>query len=176
MRHVKISNIAKRRLLAACVLAFACTACVASSRMESATVSEMQGVPCFSIPLSPETTNGIPLYGIVVGDPKPAAWNSRPPPLWTLSTMPPGTSINLRPQNCLRYGKLPIDSKGEMSSAQPLKPFYVYSVTLNARPPESNVSFYYAQFCVKPSRAGKTTVQIISHAEDNPDRYAVCKP
>lgn len=150
------------------------TACSATSRIETAEITTVRGKPCFSIPHNFETRNGIPLYGVVVNDPKPAEFGTRPPPLWRFSVSPPGNSVMMRPGECIGYGEKPDNATAMLGPAKSLEPYYVYSVSLDARPPASNVANYYGQFCMKPAANGTLTVQTVSTDRSDKSRFEVC--
>jgi hypothetical protein len=163
-----------QRCITAVALAFMCASCVAMQRMETAVITEADGLPCFSIPQKWETRNGIPLYAITVHEPKSADWKSMPVQYWGMGIEPPGNSVLLRPQGCIRYGEKPASATSEMDPAKPLEPYHVYAVTLNARPEGSSVAYYKAEFCLKPSAGGKMIVQQVSIKQSDLNRYAVC--
>jgi hypothetical protein len=142
--------------------------------METAVVTDADGTPCFSIPRKWETRNGIPLFAITVHEPKSVDWKSMPTQYWGLSIEPPGSSLLLRPQACIRYGDQPANAWTKMDAAKPLEPFHIYAVTLNARPEDSNVAFYRAEFCVKPDASGKIIVLQVSPSQSDLNRTAVC--
>lgn len=156
------------QLVATFTMALFCTACAATSRMETAVISESQGLPCFSIPKNAETKDGIPLYGILVSEIKSADWKTLPDALWEFSMSPPGSSLILRPENCIRYGDTP--ASAEQGKLKPLEPFHVYAVGVAARPEGSNVVAYGARFCIKPMASGKIAIQMLapnSKADDS---------
>ena len=122
------------RCIAAAALTVHCTGCVAMERMEQAVVTVVDGVPCFSIPQTSETRNGIPLYGISVGELTSADWKSSPLQSWGMGIEPPGRSMLLTPQNCLRCGEKPANVMVSMGTAKALIPYQIYAVSINARP------------------------------------------
>ena len=179
MNHVNLNTSYQKgrgtlRNIVALAMTLMCTGCVAMSRMESAVVTDREGLPCFSVPHTSETATGIPLYGISVDEPKAVAGKTMPDTYWTMGMSPPGNSILLQPHDCIRYGDKPANSFTPMGPAKPLEPFHVYFVTLNARPAGSNIGHYGAKFCLKPAANGKMKVQQIFINESEPDRPGAC--
>lgn len=175
MKITHVLNPAIRlRYITALALTFMSTTCFAMSRIETALVADADGVPCFSIPHKWETRKGIPLYGISVNEPTSVDWQTPAVAYWRFGISPPGDHVLIHPKSCIRYGDLPPNATSRMGAAKALEAFHVYSVTLNARPENSSVSHYGAQFCLKPGAAGKMTVQVVSQDRSDPNRYAVC--
>lgn len=161
------------RSMTACALSFFCTACAATSRMETAIISLSQGLPCFSIPENAETKNGIPLYGIQVTEIKAKDWKSLPDSLWSFSVKTSNRPILLRPGNCIRYGDTP--ALATQGALKELKPFHVYSVGITARPIDSNVVAYGARFCLKPASDGNVEIQLLAPNSSQEDKRCSAK-
>ena len=160
--------------IAALSLMFFCAGCAATQRIGTAVVTDSAGVPCFSVPKKWETGRGVPLFGISVHEAKSVDWKSLPIEYWGVGFEPPGTSILLSPQSCIRYGDMPKNAVSEMGLAKPLEPYHVYSVTLNARPEGSSVAFYKSEFCITPDDGGKMVVRQVSVLQSDVNRHAIC--
>jgi hypothetical protein len=145
--------------VAAAVMTVLCMSVEATSRMGRAVVTESNGLPCFAVPSDAETLGGIPLYDLLVSEPKSRDWKALPDELWGFAIEPPGYSIAVLPQNCIRYGNTPNSAK--QRTLKPLQPFHVYAVSIGARPKDSGVIGYNAEFCLKPANDGRMTVQVI---------------
>ena len=146
--------------------------CSGNSRPD-AIVTEVGGLPCFAVPENRQTRGGIPLYGLLVSERKSSESPSPPSELWSVSVEPAGASIVTRPQSCIRYGETPAGA--EAGAALTLQPYHVYSVDLDARPEDSNVHSYTAEFCIKPAGVGKNVVQVIPWNESSKQwQYDVC--
>jgi hypothetical protein len=161
------------RYILAATMSVGCTSAIAMSRVGTAEVSTVDGLPCFSIPQNAETKNGLPLRGIVVSEIQTRDRSTVPTELWHFVAADPSTRIWLHPQTCIRYGEAPIHSV--QRSFKPLEPYKVYYVNLNARKDDSGMIGYVAKFCVKAGSDGKIMVQAISPDERGGDkRYGVC--
>ena len=134
--------LASKPLTRSIVILLIATPLTACSSMGTAVVTEIDGLPCFSIPKSWTTRNGLPMHGLTVvqrNAPGAAPYSKY---VWTFSVEPAGASIITRPGKCMRYGATPrFANQGE---SQPLEPFQVYSVFINARPDDSGMRGYIA--------------------------------
>lgn len=165
--------LASKPLTRAIVILLIATTFTACSSMGTAVVTEIDGLPCFSIPKSWTTRNGLPMHGLAVvqrNAPGAAPYSRY---VWTFSVEPAGASIITRPGKCMRYGATPrLATQGE---SQPLEPFQVYSVFINARPDDSGMRGYIAEFCIKPAEGGKPRVLVVSFDEKTSSRrYDLC--
>ncbi|MEJ7807479.1 MAG: hypothetical protein WKG03_16335 [Telluria sp.] len=157
-------------LLAGLSLALS-TGCSGNSRPD-AIVTAVDGGPCFAVPANRQTRDGIPLYGLLVSE-REARKSMLPSDLWIVSVKPAGAAIKTRPESCIRYGITPAGAEG--AAAFPLQPYHIYTVDLNARPEDSDIHSYSAEFCIKPAADGKVIVQVVPW-DDNAKRwkYDVC--
>jgi hypothetical protein len=145
----------------------------ASSRMGTAVIRDLDGIPCFALPKNSETRSGIPLFTLLVTKRNAPDATTVPHNAWVFRVEPMGNSILLRPENCIRYGAVPEFAEQEM--LEPLQAFRVYSVAIQAIPAGSNLRGYKAEFCVKPSNGGKLRVQVVQWDKAaNEWRYDVC--
>lgn len=157
------------------VLTFGCTSSMATSRIGAAVVSESKGLPCFSIPASAETSEGVPLRALVVSEIQTGDWRTLPDVLWSFRTAIAPARPLLRPKDCIRYGEAPGGST--QSPVTRLKPFHVYYVNVIAKSEDSSMIGYVAKFCLKPDSTGKVVIQLISPDErGGSKRYDVCLP
>ncbi|WP_426212625.1 hypothetical protein [Massilia sp. TWP1-3-3] len=165
-----MANLAYQYILAS-VFTISSTACSGNSRPD-AIVTEVAGLPCFAIPENRETRGGIPLYGLLVSE-RPSSESTLPPSeLWSVSVEPAGASIVARPHSCIRYGETPLGAVA--GTPLTLQPHHVYGIDLNARPENSNVHSYSAQFCIRLV-GGKSVVQVIPwNDKSNQWQYNVC--
>lgn len=146
--------------------------CSGNSRPD-AIVTEVRGLPCFTVPENRETHGGIPLYGLLVSERQSSESSLPPSELWSVSVEPPGASIVIKPQGCIRYGETPLGA--EAGTAMVLKPYHVYSVDLNARPEDSNIHSYTAEFCIRVASNGKSVIQVVPWNESSKQwQYGVC--
>ena len=173
MTHPLTSEKNGWRCLIIAALCVGCTPSLATSRLGVAVVTESDGVPCFSIPDSAETRQGLPLTGIVVSELPTGDWRKLPAELWHFTAAAPASRLQLRSGACVRYGEAPAATV--QRTLKPLEPFHVYSVMVNARPDDAGMIGYVAKFCVTPGGAGKNLVHAISTDERKGDkRYEVC--
>jgi len=159
-------------LLAA--LTMVSSSCAATSRLGIAEISESNGLPCFSVPLDAETKNGLPLHALVVKEIKSAdRGQTLQGELWHFAAADPTSPTQLRPEKCIRYGEAPAGTV--QRTLKPLQSFHPYAVAVAARPENSNVIAYSAEFCIKSDSAGKIAIQVISPDKRSGDkRYDVC--
>jgi hypothetical protein len=150
---------------------------MAMSRLPQAQVKEVDGRPCFAVADEAESRKGVQLHSLVVSERESADWRSLPNELWSFSVHPPGNSIEIFPDICIRYGDVPSSAR-ERKTALPLRPNHVYVVYVGARPKEGSVAVlgYKAEFCLKPAGEGRTTVQMVPwDKEAKRWRYEVCE-
>jgi hypothetical protein len=165
------------RLIACVILANCVVSCSATSRMPSAQISEVNGLPCFAVANESDTREGVRLYSLLVSEQESKNYQSLPDELWKFNVDPPGNWINTVPQNCIRYGETPATAKAS-GAAKPLEPGRVYVVFIGARPKDGGVPVigYKAEFCIKSTNSGKTVVQTIPwDIEAKKWRYDLCK-
>ena len=162
----------KRLTLAVAIMLIASTFTGCSS-MGEVVITEVDGQPCFAIPKGWSTRNGLPMHGLTViqRNASGAAPNSKY--VWSFSVEPPGATILTRPQHCMRYGATP--KLATQRESQPLEPFQVYSVFIDAAPENSSMRGYKAEFCIKPPEAGKARVFVVPFDEKTSTwRYDLC--
>jgi hypothetical protein len=165
------------RLIALTAFATSVASCSATSRMPAAQISEVNGLPCFAVADEADTRDGVRLYSLLVSEQESNNYQSLPTELWKFNIDPPGSWINTIPQNCIRYGEMPVTAKA-LNAAKPLEPGRVYVVFIGARPKDSGVPVvgYRAEFCIKATSSGKTIVKAIPwDKEAQKWRYEVCE-
>ena len=146
--------------------------CSGNSRPD-ALVTEDGGLPCFGVPDNRATRAGIPLYGLLVSQRRAANSDASSGELWSVSVEPAGASLQIKPGNCIRYGVAPSGTQAGL--APTLQPYQVYSIDLNARPEDSDIHSYSAEFCMKLNESGKAVVQVIPWDEKSKQwKYGVC--
>ena len=161
------------RSLSLAVIAVLCTSCFASTRRGEATIVEVDGLPCFSVPATHETRRGVPLDTLMVTERHNPKESGRPKIVWSFNVYPPGSTILLLPENCIKYGILPPQT--EQSEFEYLQPYRIYTVALHAVPARSNLRGYSAEFCIKLATNGKHTLQIVPWDETSSKwQYEVC--
>ena len=139
-----------------------------------AVVTDVDGQPCFSIPQNWDTRNGLDLYDLSVSQNNGPEAEKPYEDVWRFSVEPPGSSIIARPGNCFLYGVTP--ARATQTVHQPLELYRVYHVFLHARPDNSPLRGYDAEFCVKPTANGKTMVQHVMWDEKaGRRRYDLCE-
>jgi hypothetical protein len=155
------------------------TACWATSRVGDAQVTEAAGQPCFAIPDEPETRAAAArLFSVSVSETRSRDWQSLPAELWAFTVDPPGTSIEARPDRCIRYGDLPASAR-QRQQPKPLGHYRIYVVEINARPAgdTSPTRGYKAEFCIRPAPGGRVVVQtVLWDAAGKRRNDEVCKP
>lgn len=159
-------------ILGAISTIFACLESSANSRMGTAEVRNLDGLPCFAIPSSTETRDGISLYTITVSENKSAQAGTLPKEMWHLAVMPYGSFRTITPKDCLRYGE-ELPGTRQRTSGK-LVPGQVYAVHINARPEESNLMGYIARFCVIPGKDGKLSVGLPATSRPDADSSQAC--
>ena len=160
------------RYLGAGLIATVCLSCTGSSRVESAVVTGIEGVPCFSVPWTKETNKGIPLFGLSVAR-MPGPDENLPEIVWSFEVKPVGSSILAVPGKCLPYGATPmVAGKAE---SKLLLPYHIYGAQIQAKQDNTNLKGFTAEFCLKPAANGKLRVQAIPWDDKN-ERwyYQVC--
>lgn len=162
MRMARNSHVRFRLYVAAILASVECTSCAATSRLPQAQVKQVDGRPCFTVADESEARKGIPLYSLVVSEQQSRDWRSLPDELWSFGVEPPGNSIEISPDTCIRYGDVPPSATAERD-ALPLRLNHVYVVFLGARPKGGSVPVvgYRAEFCLKLSGQGKAMVQVV---------------
>lgn len=151
----------QRGVLAASVLASALS-CFATSRVGEATVSDVDGLPCFTIDAASRAQRRVRLSALLVSEQTSESWQRLPTELWGFRIAPPGSFIELPAVGCIRYGVAP-PSAQTRTAAQPLVPGRVYVVSLSAHIEGEAIPTvgYKAEFCVKRLRDGATRVQVV---------------
>lgn len=140
-------------------MAVLCTSCFASTRRGEATIVEVDGLPCFSVPSTAETRGGIPFDTLMVTQRNMPGVTTRPKVVWAFRIAPPGNTVPLLPENCIRYGIPP--ALAEQEEFEPLQPFHIYTVALHAVPKGSSLRGYSGEFCMKLAKNGKQTLQLV---------------
>ncbi len=164
---------AERTFCLSCALiTMLCSPCSASSRVETAVVTDVGGLPCFSVPRTSETKHGIPLFTLSVTR-EPGPHDNLPEEVWSFAVQPPGNSIVALPEKCFRYGVAP--RVAGRSHSKSLVPYVIYSVTIQAKQEKTNLKGYTVDFCARPGPTGKMRVQAIQW-DDKTSRWdtSVC--
>lgn len=149
-----------RLVLAACVLAFTGTPALAMSRMGSATVSEVNGLPCFSLLRDRETRNGLPLSVLIVSEVGSSdGMRTLPAELWRISADHSASRPLLRPEACIRYGEAPAGTV--QRTRMPLELFHPYHVSIKAGDSRYGTVAHGARFCLTADATGQVRVQMV---------------
>lgn len=156
-------------------LAISSVSCVPGTRMGSAVITEVDGLPCFSVPRNKETRNGVPLFTLVVTERNAPGATALPKEVWIFRVEPMGKSIVWKPENCISYGVTPPTAVQEL--LLPLQPHSIYKLAFHAVPEGSNLRGYRGEFCMIPRVNGRLRVQVVPWDEQaNQWRYDVCAP
>lgn len=145
------------------IAVLACLICMPSfslSRMGTATISDSDGVPCFSIPENFETRDGLPLHGLYISELPNGEHDKLPPSVWSFSTNNEDAPPKIFPRQCIRYGESPTGTT--QRTLIPLELLKVYSIFIKAKHEGSSMIGYTGEFCIKPAGSGRTVVQAIS--------------
>lgn len=129
------------------------------SRMGTVSITDVEGVPCFSIPENLETRNGLPFRGMSISEIPSGDSSDLPPTVWRIRPTDFDSLPTLHPRNCIQYGELPDGTTQWIY--KPLQLLKVYSVFLQARHDGSSMMGYTGEFCLKPAGSGRTFVQVI---------------
>lgn len=174
MKFAKPIKISRWHFATAIAIYLICLSAAALSRMGTATITESNGLPCFSIPKSFETRNGLPLHLINVSQQGSPERDKLPPTVWQFVANDYEKPPVLRPEQCIRYGDNPPETTQE--NLEPLELLRVYRVFIKAHQNGSSMMGYSGEFCLKPTESGKTIVQVISTDQRLGDsRYAGCR-
>ena len=147
------------RYLGGLLIITLCNSCVATSGMGTAVVSTVDSLPCFSVPQNSETKGGVPLYALGVTKMNAPGVSGYPKEVWYFRIAPPGNTVLTRPDQCIRYGSLPVSAQQE--EFEQLESNQVYYVYMQAVPEKSNLQGYKAGFCMKPQGDGSRKVVVI---------------
>ena len=143
------------------------------SRMGTATITDLKGMPCFSIPLNFETKKGMPLHGIFISELPDGISSKLPPYVWSIRAINYDLLPILYPKKCVQYAETPEGTAQHI--LEPLKLFKVYSVFIHAKHDGSSMIGYSGEFCLKPAGSGRTIVQTIPEDYSLGDaRFAGC--
>jgi hypothetical protein len=143
--------------------------------MDGAVITQVDGLPCFTVPDNRETRDGVPLSSVTVTKNNPPGATTLPETVWITRVQPRGKTILWTPQQCVRYGVSPPSAKQEQSS--PLQPYQIYAVMFKAIPAGSNLRGYHAEFCMVPDVAEKLQLQVVPWDEKaSAWRYELCAP
>lgn len=132
----------------------------ATSRMGTATISDSDGIPCFSVPETSETKFGLPLHGITISELPDGSTGNIPLAVWSFKESNHQAPPILMPKQCILYGESPPNTI--QRTLRPLELLKIYSIYMRARHDDSSMMGYMGQFCIKPAGSGRTTVQVIS--------------
>lgn len=147
----------------------------AYSRMGTAQISDVNGLPCFSIPLDYETEDGVSFYSLYVSElTSPDHGRTLPPMLWSISARDATSPPQLLPPACIPYGQTPPDTV--QRTLQPLSLFRPYYVAVRAWRKKTSLVAYTAEFCITADIEGKLKARVIPQDQRlGPQRYDVCK-
>ena len=161
------------RCLCGFLIATTCVSCVATSKMGEAVVTDVDGLPCFSVPLSSISQEGVPLDALGVTRKKSPRDVGYPKDVWYFRIMPPGKTILIHPKKCIQYGKIP--ESAEQEEFEPLLSYQVYSVFMHAVPDGTEIQGYRAEFCLINSKGEERKVLVVPwDATARRWRYEVC--
>lgn len=143
--------------------------------MGKAVVTDVGGLPCFSVPKNWDTRGGIPLETLDVtkeNGPDAAIPYEQ---VWAFHMEPPGESITTWPDKCFAYGMTP--KRATRDVLTPLQAFQVYSVFIHAIPDGTSLRGYDAKFCIKPAVNGSSRVLTVPWDDAAGRwRYDLCAP
>lgn len=163
------------RWLIAAAIALNSPLCAATSRMGTAEVTTVGGLPCFSIPYSRDTRHGLPLQVLYVSEVRsPDAGLSLPAELWHIAASDTASPPSLHPQTCIRYGQAPATTV--QRTVKPLQMFHPYHVAIRAPHENAGMMAYVAQFCLIQYAGGHVRVQVIAqNGAGDDERFSVCR-
>ena len=131
---------------------------LAMSRMGTATVTEVNGLPCFSVLRDRETRNGLPLSVLVVSEVgSPDGMRTLPAALWSISAAGSAPRHLLRPEACIRYGEAPAGTV--QRTLRQLELFHPYHVSIKAGDGSYGTVAHRARFCLTADAMGQVRVQ-----------------
>lgn len=163
------------RCIAVIMMFLTHTSSIALSRVGTVGITDLNGIPCFSIPNNSETRNGLPLYGLFINElPSGEDHDSLPHSIWSFRATDYNALPKIFPKHCIPFGESPNGTtQRTLESLQLLK---VYSVYLQAKREGSSRDGYSGEFCIKPAGSGKTFVQVIDVEYSLGDaRFGDCK-
>jgi hypothetical protein len=131
----------------------------ATSRLGIAEIRQVEGYPCFTIPMNGETRSGVPLYGIFVKEDRMGGPEELAKDVWTSEDLSFPPKTRLHPERCIRYGEN-INTHTQ-SNIKPLELYKIYYVSIIAKEEESNVISYVANFCITSDQLGRRKIQMI---------------
>lgn len=157
----------------AAVLCSVTLTAAATSRLEEAVVSDMDGKPCFGIPEHATTRDGLPLSFLAVTEANAGQWPKPPLEMWHVRQADSARPPIVRAQQCIRFGETPPGMV--QRSLRTLEPYRLYYVMVGARVKGVNMMGYSAHFCLKPDSAGVLQLAPISStSNDALERRQAC--
>lgn len=150
-------------------------ACTAASRMGSALVEPVEGLPCFSLALAERPSGGAyRLYSMHVHRYEARAGEA----IWSFELSFEGPGLDMVSTPCIAYGRTPPGAV-RTRPAEPLVPGVRYLVTIGAtsRGSSSSTQGYRAEFCVVAAPAGGVQIkQVLWDPVTRQWRREVCSP
>ena len=155
------------------IIFFIYSSSFASTRIGTVKIIDLDGIPCFSIPSSSETKNGIPLHGLFISELPNKNDDGVQRSIWSFRATDYSLRPKIFPKHCIPFGKLPDGTT--QRAFEPLQLLKVYSIYLQAKHEGSSMDGYSGEFCIKPAGSGRTVVQVIREDYSLGDaRFAGC--
>lgn len=160
-------------LLSPIIIFFIYSSSFATTRIGTVKIIDLDGIPCFSIPNSSETRNGLPLHGLFISELPNKNDDGLPRSIWSFRATDYSSLPKIFPKHCIPFGELPDGTT--QRALEPLQLLKVYSVYLQAKYEGSSMDGYSGEFCIKPAGSGRTFVQVIQENYSLGDaRFAGC--
>lgn len=173
MINSKSSRMNTMRYILSIIIFFTHSPSFATSQAGTVKIIDVIGMPCFSIPNSNETKNGLPLHGLFINELPNKDPDGLPRSIWSFRATDFNLLPKIYPKNCIPFGELPDGTT--QRTLEPLQLLKVYSVYLQAKHEGSSMDGYSGEFCIKPAGSGRTVVQVIREDYSLGDtRFAGC--
>lgn len=75
--------------------------------MGTSSITDVEGVPCFSIPADSETRDGLPFHGVSMSELPNGVSSDLPLTVWRIRATDFDLLSTLHPRNCIQYGEVP---------------------------------------------------------------------
>lgn len=146
------------------------------SRMGTAVVTEIDGLPCFSLPMERATRSGLRLQVLYVAEKRsPDNGMTLPAELWHIRSVNTANAPLLRPSMCIRYGDAPPGMVERTKKT--LELFHPYHIAIRQQSDGSGTVAYTAEFCLKPDANGLVRVLVIPNDGSTDEmRFSRCAP
>jgi hypothetical protein len=146
----------------AALAALALAAAAARVSQGTATVSMVEGAPCFA---PGDAARDARVSGVSVAHaqkPPGSDWRVAATEVWGFRGRPPGIELaRLAPQGCIRYGATPADAADPVAP-QALRPNRAYTVEIHAAPAGGGrASAWSAVFCLAEAAGGTRELRLV---------------